>query len=565
MHKLKSKLLKLDRRGYKEYKTLKGEYDFDGFRLMIDHVQGDPFAAPSRVRVRMPFENTRYPKEFFENSVRIIASCDYILRKSYKFLSSISSREGSGKSGIISILKPAHVILAQSAVVYDKRYIEVRFLVGLPAFGRRINAKGAMKIFFEKIPQFINRVLLFKENEYDRLKEHVYLKEDQVFLRNKIDEMGLVSFVANGSVLPRESGVSTKPLKNAIKFKSPEELQVEVHLPHRGIIEGMGIRKGVTLITGGGYHGKSTLLESILEGIYDHVIGDGREYVITVKEAHYVRAEDKRSIKNVDIRPFINNLPLDIDTSSFSTENASGSTSQAANIQEAVEAGARLLLLDEDTSATNFMTRDRRMQELIEKEKEPITPFLDRARELFKEKGISTVLIAGGIGDYLDIADTVIQMDIFEPKDVTKKASEIVSLYPSHRKDETSNTPYGVTDRIPVPESFDPHKGKREFKIDAPRKGIIMFGYNEIDLTRVPEILTREQTRTIGYIILYLLNNGEINGRKCIKYLKDQVDKINLADLSPFNYPLGDFCEVRAEEVIKAINRLRTLKIIQRQ
>ena len=565
MQRLKKILSRIDGRGYKEYKTLKGEYNFETFILIIDYVQGDPFAAPSRVRVKIPFDRTGYPEELFSGRVRRIAACDFILREVYRYFSNVSEKEGSGKSGSLSILKPSHLVLDQSAVVLDGKYIEVRFFVGLPAYGRRINAKGALKIFFDKIPGMVKTALIFKPEDYGTLRKHVFLKEDQVFLRNKLDEIGLVAFIANGSILPRESGVSEKPLKNAIPFNSPEELEVTLVLPHAGTIKGMGIKRGITLITGGGYHGKSTLLTSIMEGIYDHVMGDGREYVISVKNTHYLRAEDGRRVEKVNIKPFIDNLPMNVDTTSFSTENASGSTSQAANIQEAIEIGAKVLLLDEDTSATNFMTRDRRMQELINKDKEPITPFLDRARELYKTMGISTILIAGGIGDYLDIADTVIQMDTFEPVDVTEKARNIVKKFPSHRKNEGLMSPYIICDRAPYKNSVDPHKGKKEFKVDAPRNRIILLGYNEIDMTKVPELLTKEQTKTAGYMLLYLVRHGLINDKNTMKDLKRILEKISLSDLSPFNYPYGDFCEVRADEVMKALNRLRTLRVRQKR
>ena len=101
----------------------------------------------------------------------------------------------------------------------------------------------------------------------------------------------------------------------------------------------MGIRKGITLIVGGGYHGKSTLLKALEAGVYNHIAGDGREFVITDDTAFKLRAEDGRSITGVDISPFIKNLPNKKDTVHFSTEDASGSTSQAANLMEALESG----------------------------------------------------------------------------------------------------------------------------------------------------------------------------------------------------------------------------------
>ncbi len=561
MHRLKNLIKSLDGKGYKEYKKLRGSYRFADFVLHIDHVQGDPFAAPSRIRIEIEKNTAKYPSIFLKTEAGKIATEDFILRKLYKYISKLSDKVGSGKSGLLSIQKPSSVILKQSAVVFREKSLEIRFFAGLPAFGRRINATGAEKIFFEKIPQIVYKAVIFNKYDLEKLKVHVQLKEHQTFIRKKLKELKLVCFIKDGAILPRETGISDKPLKDAIPFKSPDNLRISIHLPDGTYITGMGIREGVTLITGGGYHGKSTLLRAIIEGIYDHVPDDGREYVVTIKEAHYIRAEDRRRVEKVNIKPFIDNLPKDIDTALFSTDNASGSTSQATNIQESVELGARLLLLDEDTSATNFMTRDRRMQELVEKKKEPITPFLDRVRELYEKHGISTILVAGGIGDYLDVADTVIQMDTFLPQDVTERARAIVKNFPSHRKNETAETPYTFTSRIPDPQSIHPEKGKRDFKIDAPRRGIVVIGREEIDLTLLEEILTREQTRSIGYAILYLLRNGFIDGKTPFKTLAKIIDEIHPDRLSPFSYPMGELCEVRGDEVIKALNRLRTIRV----
>lgn len=206
--------------------------------------------------------------------------------------------------------------------------------------------------------------------------------------------------MADHSVLPRESGISSRPLKDSVPFMSPQSLRVSMKLPHEGTIYGMGIPAGITLIVGGGYHGKSTLLNALELGVYNHIAGDGREYVITDDSALKLRSEDGRFIRNVDISLFINDLPNKKDTRCFSTEDASGSTSQAAGIVEGIEAGSKVFLLDEDTSATNFMVRDTFMQEVISREKEPITPFLERAGDLYEKAGISTILVAGSSGAF---------------------------------------------------------------------------------------------------------------------------------------------------------------------
>jgi predicted ABC-class ATPase len=270
----------------------------------------------------------------------------------------------------------------------DQNQVEARLEVGLPAAGRRILGREAKEIFFDALPQIISSSLFFNDIPEKTLIKHVEIVEDQHFLRGELKKRKLVAFIANGSILPRESGVSQRPMrKGAVPFVSPEKFQVEINLPHHGTVKGMGIPEGITLIVGGGFHGKSTLLQALQLGVYDHIAGDGREYVVTRQNAVKIKAENGRSIEKVNISPFINNLPRRQDTRAFSTENASGSTSQAANIMEALEIGTDLLLIDEDTSATNFMIRDGRMQQLVQKEKEPIIPFIDRVRALYEKKG----------------------------------------------------------------------------------------------------------------------------------------------------------------------------------
>ena len=227
-----------------------------------------------------------------------------------------------------------------------------------------------------------------------------------------------------------ESGISDRPMKNSVLFQSPESMEVEMELPHKGTVKGMGIRKGITLIVGGGYHGKSTLLKALELGVYDHIAGDGREYVITVPDAMKIRAEDGRCVKNDDISMFVNNLPNGKETRSFYTEDASGSTSQAANVIEAMESGTSLLLIDEDTCATNFMVRDELMQRVVHRDKEPITPFIERARYLYEKKGISCIVVAGSSGAYFGISDWIVQMDNYVPMEITDLAKAEAEKYP---------------------------------------------------------------------------------------------------------------------------------------
>ncbi|MBO8158436.1 ABC-ATPase domain-containing protein [Thermosyntropha sp.] len=561
---LKMILDKIDGRGYKAYKTLEGSYDLKICHLYIDHVQADPFAPPSRMRIRVPMDRAGFPYYLYEG-IKVTALEDIIARiiKSELMKSNLKS-EGAGNSGLIFIDAGGQEIIKRTAVKITSEMVEARISVGLPAAGRRIKGDAAINLLTSIIPQIASNSLYFKALDEKKLKEHVELYADQELIRNKLKELGLVAFIGNGSILPRKSGNSNLPMseKEAVKFLSPPSMEIEIDTMFHGKIKGMGIKEGITLIVGGGFHGKTTLLRALERGVYNHIKGDGREWVITVPDAVKIRAEDGRNIEKVDISIFIDNLPFNKSTDSFSTENASGSTSQAANIIEAVEAGAKLLLLDEDTSATNFMLRDARMQKLVAKNKEPITPFIDRVRELYEKLGISTILVIGGAGDYLDVADKVIMLDSYKVYDVTDEAHEIAAEIPSNRKIE-SVKPFKLrTARIVKKETF----AMKDKKLKVAAKGLdtIVYGKTVIDLSAVEQLVDSGQTRAIADILRYIVRY--IDEKSSLKEILDKIDTDILSDLeviSPFpkgEHP-GDLVLPRRYEVASALNRMRNLKI----
>ncbi len=361
-------------------------------------------------------------------------------------------------------------------------------------------------------------------------------------------------------MLPRESGVSSKPLKAAKKFESPKSLEVEFNLPNRGSIKGMGIKEGVTLIVGGGYHGKSTILNSLELGVYNHIEGDGREFVISDNTSVKVRAEDGRSIKNTDISLFIDNLPNGKDTIKFTTENASGSTSQAANIIEAIESGANSLLIDEDTSATNFMIRDDLMQRLVSKEKEPITPFIEIVKPLYNQKNISTILVIGSSGDYFDVADCVIQMDNYEAKDVTKEAKSLMRGEINKRikkKDIKININFDRKVQKGTIEST--YKG---VKVKTMGVSSIIINKENIDLRSVEQIVDNEQLNSIGAIMKWAEDNmmkKSLLFEEMIDYIYDEINKKGLISIDKIYGGSGSLSMPRKQEVMAAYNRYRKL------
>lgn len=418
---LKRLLTSIDHKSYPAYKDVRGAYDFNTYILSIDHVQGDPFASPSKVSVQVRHAKAGFPAELFDTPWKKTALEDYLLRCFSREIGRLSFKaKGSGKSGLIATSRPGQEVLSRTACEIGRNEITARFEVGFPAFGRTINSGELIRIFFDFLPGCVENVFFYRRQNTAEIKKRITLADDQHFIRNELKRLDLISFVADGSILPRETGVSDRPMKDSVAFHSPDSLRITLNLPGHGPISGMAIHRGITLIVGGGYHGKSTLLKALESGVYNHIPGDGREYVITDETAVKLRAEDGRSINHVDISLFIRDLPNKKDTTCFSTADASGSTSQAAAVIESIEAGTRAFLIDEDTSATNFMLRDDLMQRIVSRDKEPITPFIERARDLYKQAGISTVLVAGSSGAYFFIADTIIQMDAYRPFDITE-------------------------------------------------------------------------------------------------------------------------------------------------
>lgn len=561
---LRSLLLRLDNGSYKAYKDIKGSYEFGDFTLIIDYVQGDPFASPSRLRVKMPQTVAGFPRELYASDSREIALRDYLTRQFARAAKKIATSRGTGKSGLIAIASVGQEVLERSAAWIDEETVEVRFVVGLPARGRRILGRQAADMLCEDIPDIVDVALHYSALNKQEVYRHVETVEDADSLRQQLATKGLVAFIANGAILPRRSGVDSRPLtEDVVPFVAPESLQVELNAPNRGAITGLGIPEGVTLIVGGGYHGKSTLLRAIELGVYNHIPGDGRDYVVTDAAAVKIRAEDGRGIAGVDISPFINRLPQGRSTGDFSTTNASGSTSQAANIIEALEVGAKVLLVDEDTSATNFTIRDRRMQQLIAKEKEPITPFVDKVRQLYTDYAVSTILVMGGSGDYFDVADTIVAMDNFEPADVTAKAKQIAAQYKSDRAIEGGEHFGKISPRIPLAESIDPSRGKKAVKVGAKDEDELAFGTEEIDLAAVEQLVDTGQVRAIAAAIVYAKErylNQKHTLAEVLDAVMQDIASRGLDVISPSFQ--GEFAYFRRFELAAALNRLRTLKVV---
>ena len=563
---LQNMLHSIHRKSYPAYKSLKGAYQFGHYILSVDHVQGDPFASPSHISIRVSHKTAGFPEDYLQNPVAKITLCDYLTRQFEQQIDRFSFRaKGSGKSGLISVSHCGQEVLKRTACEITDQGITARFFIGFPANGRTVNSVELEKILFEFLPVCVKNTFLYKNIHADRLREAVFLAEDQTFIREQLKIHSLAAFVADGSILPRESGVSSRPMKNSVPFQSPDSLRITMELPHKGTITGMGIPQGITLIVGGGYHGKSTLLNALELGVYNHIPGDGREYVITDSTALKLRSEDGRFIKDVDISLFINDLPNKKDTRCFSTEDASGSTSQAAGIIEGMEAGSRVFLLDEDTSATNFMVRDSFMQKVIAREKEPITPFLERAGDLYQKAGISTILVAGSSGAFFHIADTIIQMDSYHPIDITEKTKKLCGSYPL----ESLGTPaftFPQSSRIMTSSTqTSPRPGRRtsdrpeRLKIKTHGKDGFSIGHQEVDLRYIEQLVDTEQTACLGLLLKYAIEHL-IDGKRTLpeitEYLIEELNRKGFAFLNNGTISCG-YALPRSQEIYSCFNRFR--------
>lgn len=570
---LRRMLHAIDRKSYPAYKDLKGAYSFGTYVLGIDHVQGDPFASPSRLSILIGGAKAAFPLKYYQEKHCRIALQDYLNRLFYQEIEKYTFKaKGSGKSGLISVSRCGQEILERSAVTLNPADggLHIRLAAGFPANGRTINAGQLERILFDFLPACVQSVFFYKKLPAAKVQAVIHLAEDQHFIRTRLDEEGLCAFVANGSVLPRQSGVSDRPMKDGIPFTSPASMEVTMTLPHRGEIKGMGIRKGITLIVGGGYHGKSTLLEALELGVYNHIAGDGREYVITREDALKIRAEDGRSIKKTDISMFINNLPNGRDTKAFYSEDASGSTSQAANVIEGMESGTSAFLIDEDTCATNFMIRDELMQRVVCREEEPITPFIERARFLYEKCGISSILVAGSSGSYFYIADAIIQMDRYVPRDITAFAKKEAADYAA-QSGGYAGQEAGAGLSAPALPSFDRRpafnaalRKDDRLKTKVHGKDSIQLGREDIDLRYLEQLTDSEQSTALSFI-LALAEKNLLNGRQTMRELVDSIctlmEKKGLAGLSSSSYLPTDLAMPRRQEIFGCLNRYRGLRL----
>ncbi|MCL6415824.1 ABC-ATPase domain-containing protein [Aestuariirhabdus sp. Z084] len=559
IEQLQQRLTAIDGQGYKAYKRIAGRYVLAEFELSIDHVQGDPFADPSRCSLHIDSSVLPIPQALMVSEAQRTAVEDFLGRRLSWAMNAHRTRvKGSGNSGLIHMAQYGQQVLKRNAVIVRQDCVEIRCQLGLPAHGRRVAAAQACRLICEELPELVANSLLAFDGYRHALEQQVRSVLEQQQLRDQLTERGLVAFVADGSLLPRASGIDDRPLADAVSWQAPETLAVELVLDDGTRVRGLGFRSGVSLIVGGGFHGKSTLLHALERGVYDHIPGDGRERVVTLASAVKIRAEDGRSIRRVDISPFIGELPGGRSTVDFSTDNASGSTSQAANIIEALATSSRCLLLDEDTCATNFMIRDRRMQALVSDDCEPISPLVQRVGSL-RGEGVSVILVMGGSGDFFAAADAVVMMDHYRPRDVSVRARQLADPSTIVGRSELPAIGAAAT-RL---RSLSATAIAGPDKVKAFDTRLLRLGHEEIDLSRVEQLVDEGQLLSIGYLLQAYARavTEAATTTDLVSLLESLWQHTRQQGLDPLPpYVQGRLAMPRLQELAAALNRLRSLQ-----
>jgi len=546
-----------------DFKDIAGSYDFGDFVLTIDYVPDDPARFPVRLSVGVPLERAKFPKNVFNTKSREIAARDFLTRTfgscAIRYSLSVSGIRG----GRIYIDRHGQEILETSAVVVGNSFIEARFMVDLPVVRGKTLGTETLELFMNRIPKVVRMSLFFSTVDKDRLTSWLETVEDADNLRDMLKDRALAAFIADGSILSKR--VSKKYQKfnedKYVSFISPEELAMEIELPNRGKIRGMGIPAGVTLITGGMSHGKSTLIRALELGVYNHIPGDGRELVVTVPDAAGIRTEEGRRIEQVNISPFFPRILPAGDPEHYSTSFASAPVSQAAAIMEALDIGTSLLLIDEDTSAASLMVRDSRMQALVPKSDDPVIPLVDVLPALRDRLNVSSIVIAAGFGDYIDCADTVIVVKDFKLSVITEKAKRIANNLSTDRISESSLRLPRLGIRCPLAQSLEPMKAQQPESQMLRGRGSVQYGDELIDLSRVNQLVSQSQARGIsrGIAMVHRLMSGSNSLREAINKVITRIEQVGLDSLS--NRCMGDLAGFRAYELAAAVNRLKNLKI----
>jgi predicted ABC-class ATPase len=570
MRDLFSLFKRIDEEPFYTYERLSNTiYQADRYHIRFLKIQGSPGAFPASVcQLRVKIAELGLAEESLSNRPRQMATADYLLRAWQAGVTAHARQNrGAQGSGSFQPLSLPPQVLERNLVRFDQEWAYIDFCVSLPgSHDNRVQGREATEMFSHELTGILDTLKLWGL-DVPKLKKHCDVVEDTLTLQHHLKQFGLVAFVGNGAILPRLSGVSQTPLSDgAVPFHAPEAMTVEVELPNAGRTKGLGIRPGVNVIIGGGFHGKSTLLDALVRGVYPHIPGDGREQVVTHKDSAFICAEDGRAVNGLDISGFIDKLPGKVDATQFWTQNASGSTSEAAAIIEAILAGAKLLLIDEDSSATNFLIKDHHMRKLIPKD--TITPLCDRVQELYQRLGVSTLMVVGGSSEYLGVADHVIAMQGYRPICLTDQVGHLALPEPRRLA-----APLILSDRRRLhADNFDPSYHVKRMAKTLPirikplrlQEKILEYGNEQLDLTQLMALVDPQQVLAVGYALLLARKkflDRSLSPSDLAGVLDTMIGEQGLTVLLSDEKVPVFFARPRRLELAGAINRFRDLKV----
>lgn len=561
--RLRDKLLTVEGKPYAAYKSLEGAYRFNRFVLHLDYVHADPLGAPSLMRVRIDQAEAQFPKDLSSTRVRRVALEDYLVRRWHDAIRKLARAQRGPRTGGFSIDVGRQQILERTGCRVTEEYMEIRGGVVLPADGRKPTTKIAHTMLLEELPEIVESALLYSNQSAPAVQRHIDGTEDAEALRAQLRERGLVGFLADDAVLPRDLGSDRPVLSRLVTFKAPDALRVTLQAPHRGPVTGMGIPRGITVVLGGSFSGKSTLLRAIAAAVYNHAPGDGRDYCVTVADAVKVGTEEGRRVEGVDLRPFIVSLPTGDDLARFRSDHASALISQAAGILEALEAGSTLLLIDEDTTALPLLLRDPLWPRVVPEATELVTPLVDLLRSLYQEHGVSTIVATSVSGDYVDVADTIIAMHGFRPRVVTAEAKQVMAALETRRAPPIKRIG-GIARRVPLPETVGGFRG-RKLRAELQGARTVMVGREVLDLERLEQLVEPSQAKAVADALVFAADQGFVDGTRTlaevVALVEEEIARRGLEVLSPYEGHPGDYAFPRRQEIAAALNRLKTLRV----
>ncbi len=563
-------LTELDGQPFAEYQQMVGDYDFARYVIKCGKIdfEADELISPV-FTVRVPQTISEIPDYQFDSPVRRTAMEDLLLRRLAANVEHIANFDHNGIARRSMLVPhPTQAILPRNALLLTKEYIEVRIRIVLPVQTIAmdgdavvaIDGEMAQQIFFENLPEVISNSLLYCNIETADADAFVNNMEDADQLRQHLGASGQISFVAEGALLTRIKSEDTPDYERLIPLEVDDSLIDEVEVPHAGTVRGLGIPHGLTLILGESNGGRVDLTEAIAQGIYNHVPGDGRESVVTVADAVAIHSEAGRSIQQVDISAFATELLDGGNPASYSCKSAGSFSSQAASTVEALEAGARVLLYDEHSSSSTFLSSDTRVSPLLGKSIR--NSLASRARQMVDELGIS-IVVAGSslVAEFIPIADKILRVENYRVSDITEEAKEL-DIVPSVADSSVNLSSMLSRSRWVMPSSIDPSIGREDIVIHADEEDFLQFGRSIVDLGALKQICDADQARAIGFVLYYSKLRYMDEGYP-LREILDLVDRdLSNEGLNALSRDArGDLARPRRYEVAATLNRLPAFRV----